>query len=95
MAYRSKKITFEAALKNRDVDGLTRLSKKFERLTAPIDRLNYKLKLTKAAISPITKRVDKLSKSLSSLGLKIAKGLGAGAGTVGAFSLFESANFDL
>ena len=94
MAYRSKKITFEAALKNRDVDGLTRLSKKFERLTAPIDRLNYKLKLTKAAISPITKRVDKLSKSLSSLGLKIAKGLGAGAGTVGAFSLFESANFE-
>lgn len=91
---RKKRITFEAVLKDRSLKGVTDIGRAFKRITKPIDQINNKLKRTLAAISPITHRLNSLSKAFHNTGIKIGKTVGLAGAAVGGYSLFESANFE-
>lgn len=94
MAYKNKKITFETVLKDKSMDKLTRISKRFEHMTRSVSKLNSHLMRTRAALSPITKRLDLVSKKFRDVGMAVGKGVALVGGAVGGFSLFESANFE-
>ena len=96
MAYKKKQIAFEAVLKGRDksLKGLTDISQAFKNITYPIDRINRKLARTLAAVSPITNRLNSVSRSFRKVGVGMSKAVGAVGAVAGGFSLFQSANFE-
>lgn len=65
----AKKLAFELTIKEKQaIEKLGKLSKKFNSLIRPLDRLNYKLKANQRALLPITTRLNKVSNSLKKFG---------------------------
>ena len=63
-----KKIVYRATLSDETVAKLSAMTVRFKALTKPLDDMTAKFKQMNYAIAPITKKLEKIGKSMSKIG---------------------------